>query len=92
MKLLLFSIIKPVNVVVQSIESPQTGIQIGPWTKVSKKTIVTLLIYMDGKVTEVEGKSKSTVKSTFIDLQNNDIPFSETSFSSAIKKAIEKGI
>jgi len=47
---------------------------------------------MDGKVTEVEGKSKSTVKSTFIDLQNNDIPFSETSFSSAIKKAIEKGI
>ena len=83
---------KPVNVVVQSIESPQTGIQIGPWTKVSKKTIVTLLIYMDGKVTEVEGKSKSTVKSTFIDLQNNDIPFSKTSFSSAIKKAIEKGI
>ena len=83
---------KPVNVVVQSIESPQTGIQIGPWTKVSKKTIVTLLIYMDGKVIEVEGKSKSTVKSTFIDLQNDDIPFSKTTFSSAIKKAIEKGL
>ena len=83
---------KPVDVVVQTIESPQTGIQLGPWTKVSKKTIVTLLIYMDGNVIEVEGKAKSTVESTFIDLQNDNIPFDETTFSSAIKKAIEKAI
>lgn len=83
---------KPVDVVVQTIESPQTGIQLGPWTKVSKKTIVTLLIYMDGNVIEVEGKAKSTVESTFIDLQNDNIPFDKTTFSSAIKKAIEKAI
>ena len=83
---------KPVDVVVQTIESPQTGIQLGPWTKVSKKTIVTLLIYMDGNVIKVEGKAKSTVESTFIDLQNDNIPFDETTFSSAIKKAIEKAI
>ena len=83
---------KPVDVVVQTIESPQTGIQLGPWTKVSKKTIVTLLIYMDGNVIEVEGKAKSTVESTFIDLQNDNIPFDEITFSSAIKKAIEKAI
>ena len=80
----------PVEVIVQSIEAPQTGIQIGPWTKVSKKTIVTLLIYMDGKVIEVEGKAKSTVEATFIDLQNDEIPFDKTTFASAVKKAIEK--
>ncbi len=83
---------KPIDVIVQSIESPQTGIQLGPWTKVSKKTIVTLLIYMDGELIEVEGRAKSTVESTFIDLQNDDIPFDKTTFSSAVKKAIEKGI
>ena len=81
---------KPVEVIVQSIEAPQTGIQIGPWTKVSKQTIVTLLIYMDGKVIEVEGKAKSTVEATFIDLQNDEIPFDKTAFASAVKKAIEK--
>ncbi len=43
---------KPVKVVVQSIEAPQTGIELGPWTKVSKKTIVTLLLYIDGKEIE----------------------------------------
>ena len=83
---------KQIDVIVQSIESTQTGIQLGPWTKVSKKTIVTLLIYMDGEVIEVEGRAKSTVESTFIDLQNDDIPFDKTTFSSAVKKAIEKGI
>ena len=56
---------KPVEVQVTSIEAPTTGIEIGPWTKVSKKTIVTLLVYMDGKIIEVEGKAKSTVKATF---------------------------
>jgi hypothetical protein len=47
---------------------------------------------MDGEVIEVEGRAKSTVESTFIDLQNDDIPFDKTTFSSAVKKAIEKGI
>ena len=75
---------KPVEVKVTSIEAPTTGISIGPWTKVSKKTIVTLLIYMDGKVIEVEGKAKSTVEATFIDLQNDEIPFDKTTFASAV--------
>jgi len=82
----------PIEVKVISIEAPTTGISIGPWTKVSKKTIVILSISMDGKVIEVEGKAKSTVKATFIDLQNDKLPFNKTTFSSAIKKAIEKAI
>ena len=83
---------KPVEVQVTSIEAPTTGIEIGPWTKVSKKTIVTLLVYMDGKIIEVEGKAKSTVKATFIDLQNYQLPFNKTTFASAVKNAIEKSI
>ena len=83
---------KPVEVQVTSIEAPTTGIEIGPWTKVSKKTIVTLLIYMDGKIIEVEGKAKSTVEATFIDLQNDQLEFSKTAFASAVKKAIEKSM
>ena len=83
---------KPVEVQVTSIEAPTTGIEIGPWTKVSKKTIVTLLVYIDGKIIEVEGKAKSTVKATFIDLQDENLPFNKTVFASAIKKAIEKSL
>ena len=83
---------KPVEVQVTSIEAPTTGIEIGPWTKVSKKTIVTLLVYMNGKIIEVEGKAKSTVEATFIDLQNDQLPFNKTAFASAVKKAIEKSI
>lgn len=83
---------KPVIIVVKSIEAPTTGIELGPWTKVSKKTIVKLLIYMDDKEIAVEGKAKSTVEATFIDLNNDKLPFSETAFSSAVKKAIEKAL
>lgn len=82
----------PIEVKVISVQAPTTGVSIGPWTKVSKKTIVILSISMDGKVIEVEGKAKSTVKATFIDLQNDKLPFNKTTFSSAIKKAIEKAI
>jgi hypothetical protein len=83
---------KPVTVVVKSIEAPTTGIELGPWTKVSKRTIVKLLIYMDGKEILVEGKAKSTVEATFIDLNNDKLPFNKTTFSSAVKKAIEKAL
>jgi hypothetical protein len=83
---------KPVIIVVKSIEAPTTGIELGPWTKVSKKTIVKLLIYMDGKEIAVEGKAKSTVEATFIDLNNDKLNFNKTTFSSAVKKAIEKAL
>jgi len=81
---------KPVEVKVTSIEAPTTGISIGPWTKTSKKTIIKMLIFVDGKKIEIEGKAKSTVKSTFIDMNNDMLPFSKTTFASAVKKAIER--
>ena len=80
----------PVEVKVTSIEAPTTGISIGPWTKTSKKTIIKMLIFVDGKIIEIEGKAKSTVESTFIDISNNLLPFSKTTFSSAVKKAIDR--
>lgn len=83
---------KPVYVLVKSIEAPQTSIQIGPFTKTKKETIVTLEISMDGKVIEVIGRAKSTVKSTFIDLNNDELEFNKTTFASAVKKAIEKSM
>ena len=81
---------KPVEVKVTSIEAPTTGISIGPWTKTSKKTIIKMLIFVDGKKIEIEGKAKSTVKSIFIDMNNDMLPFSKTTFASAVKKAIER--
>ena len=81
---------KPVTIVVKSIEAPTTSIEFGPWTKVSKKTIVTLLLYIDGKEIEVVGKAKSTVESTLIDLNNDKLPFNKTTFSSAVKKSIDR--
>ena len=66
---------KPVIVVVKSIEAPKTNIELGVWSKLNKKTIVKLLVYVDGKEIEVIGKAKSTVESTFIDLNNEKLPF-----------------
>jgi hypothetical protein len=81
---------KPVRVIVKSIEAPTTSIEFGVWSKAAKKTIVKMLVYIDGKEIEVTGKAKSTVESTFIDLNNEKLPFSKTTFSSAIKKAIDR--
>ena len=47
---------------------------------------------MDDNVIEVEGMAKYTVKATFIDLQDENLPFNKTVFASAIKKAIEKSL
>ena len=80
----------PVEVQILSIKTPTTGIELGPWTKISKKTIIKMLIFIGNKKIEVEGKAKSTVESTFIDINNNTLPFSKTTFASAVKKAIER--
>ena len=80
----------PVEVQIVSIEAPTTGIELGPWTKISKKTIIKMLISIGDKKIEVEGKAKSTIESTFIDISNNMLPFSKTTFASAVKKSIER--
>ena len=45
-----------------------------------------------GQEIAVEGKAKSTVEATFIDLNNDKLDFNKTTFSSAVKKAIEKAL
>jgi len=80
----------PVEVQIVSIEAPTTGIELGPWTKISKKTIIKMLVFVGDKKIEVEGKAKSTVESTFIDINNTMLPFSKTTFASAVKKSIER--
>lgn len=80
----------PVTVEVLSVEAPSKGISIGPFSKKSKETVVKLKINTGGQIDYVEGKAKTTVQSTFLDLNNEDLPFNKTTFSSAIKKAIEQ--
>jgi hypothetical protein len=81
-----------VSVVIESIESPTTGISIGPFEKKRKVTIVTLKVGINGKEFEGVGESKVDVKSTFIELQDENIPFEKSSFSAGLKKALQDAI
>ena len=83
---------KPVSVLIESIEAPSTGISLGPFERKRKKTIVTLIITKDGKEYKGVGDSNTDVKSTFIELQDENIPFEKSSFSSALKKAIQNAL
>lgn len=78
----------PVSVEVVSIEAPTTGVTIGPFTATKKETIVMVKITKDGKEFFGEGRAKTTVKSTFIELQDPNLPFEKTTFASAVKKSI----
>jgi hypothetical protein len=78
----------PVNVEIISIEAPTTGIAIGPFTATKKETIVKIKITKDGLDYLGEGKAKTTVKSTFIELKDSNLPFEKTTFASAVKKSI----
>ena len=80
---------KPVFVEVLSIEAPSKGVSIGPFQRKKKETIVKIKVIIDGKDLIGEGTAKTSVKSTFLDLNNEDIPFEKTTFASAVKKAIE---
>jgi hypothetical protein len=77
-----------VSVIVESIESPTTGIAIGPFEMKRKVTIVTTKIIINGKEYVGVGESKIDVKSTFIELQDENIPFEKSSFSTALKKSL----
>ena len=81
-----------VSVVIESIEAPTIGISIGPFEKKRKVTIVTLKVGINGKEFEGVGESKIDVKSTFIELQDENIPFEKSSFSAGLKKALQDAI
>lgn len=78
----------PVDVQIVTIESPSTGVAIGPFTMTKKETIVKIKIIKDGIEYLGEGRAKTTVKSTFIELKDSNLPFEKTTFASAVKKSI----
>lgn len=80
---------KPIFVEVLSIEAPSKGISIGPFQRKKKETIVKIKVIIDNQNLIGEGLAKTSVKSTFLDLNNEDLPFEKTTFASAVKKAVE---
>ena len=83
---------KPVSVLIESIEAPSTGISLGPFERKRKKTVVTLVIVIDGKEYRGVGEANTDVKSTFIELQDENLPFEKSAFSSALKKGIQEAL
>ena len=80
---------KPVTVEILSIEAPTKGIRVGPFEFKQKKTIVKTKITMDGKEYFGEGTNKTSVSSTILQLQDENLPFERTEFSSALRKSLE---
>jgi hypothetical protein len=82
----------PVTVDIISIEAPSVGVSVGPFMVKKKETIITIKINKDGVDYIGEGSAKVSVKATFIDLNDENLPFNKTSFAGAIKKSIEDSI
>lgn len=83
---------KPVSVLIQSIEAPTNSFSLGPFEKKRKKTIVKLMITIDGDDYEGEGEANTDVSSTFIELQDENLPFEKSAFSGALKKGLQDAI
>jgi len=83
---------KPIVVEIVSIEAPTVGMSIGPFMKVSKDTEVKVKITKDGEDFEGVGRAKTSVTATFIDLNDENLPFNKTSFAGALKKSIEDAV
>src|SRR5210317_2605443 len=78
----------PIYVTVESIKAPTKGIQIGPFKIKQKKTTVSILIVKDGVEYRGEGDAKMKTKAMMVQLQDENLPFEQTEFSIAVKKAI----
>jgi hypothetical protein len=83
---------EPIEVQIISVESPTKGIQIGPFEFKQKKTIVTAKVLIDGKEYVGTGTNKTTTTSTLLQLQDENLPFEQTEFSVALKKALEDAL
>lgn len=78
----------PIYVTVESIKAPTKGIQIGPFKFKQKKTLVTVKVVKDGVESVGVGSAKMNVSATLLQLQDENLPFEQTEFSVAMKKAI----
>jgi hypothetical protein len=82
----------PISVNIQSIEAPTLGINLGPFMIKKKNTIVKVVVVKDGVEYPGEGSAKLSVKASFAELKDENLPFEKSTFSSAIKKALEISI
>lgn len=82
----------PVEVEIMSVEAPTNSTSLGPWAKTKKITIVKLRLLIDGEEYWGQGEANVTVQSTFLDLNDDNIPFNKTTFSGAIKKALVEAV
>lgn len=82
----------PVIVNIISIEAPTVGINIGPFMIKKKNTIVKVVVLKDGLEYNGEGSAKLSVKASFAELRDENLPFEKSTFSSAVKKALEVSI
>ena len=80
---------RPVTVEILSIEAPTKGIRVGPFEFKQKKTIVKTKITIDGREYFGVGSNKTSVSSTILQLQDENLPFERTEFSSALRKSLE---
>ena len=82
----------PVNVDIISIEAPSIGINIGPFMIKKKITEVELLVKVGDKEYTGSGSAKLSVKASFAELRDENLPFEKSVFASAIKKSLENAI
>ena len=82
----------PIYVVVEEIKAPTPGVRIGPFEFKQKKTFVTVKVTKDGKETTGVGTAKMNVAATLLQLQDENLPFEQTEFSVAVKRAIEDAL
>ena len=82
----------PIYVTVESIKAPTQGVRVGPFEFKQKKTIVTVSVVKDGMTHIGVGTAKMNVAATLLQLQDENLPFEQTEFSVALKKAIEDAL
>lgn len=82
----------PINVAITSIEAPTVGINIGPFMIKKKTTTVKVIVVKDGMEYTGEGSANLSVKATFAELRDENLPFEKSTFASAVKKALEQSI
>ena len=81
-----------VNVEVYSIGAPKTTIRIIGASSISQVTQVNLKVTYKGVIYEGLGEAQTDVRSMFIELENNEVPFNNTTISTALKRALQNAI
>jgi hypothetical protein len=80
----------PVEVNILSVKSPSSSFSIGFFESKTQKTIVEVEVLVDGEVYYGDGENNVDVQTTIAEMSNPDIPFDRSSFSSALKKGLQK--